>query len=50
MVAENTKKGTPPRRELTTNAHVEQLANTSELVHDEGIIHRDVCVSNIFSG
>ena len=33
---------------LLEKIHVEQLVNTLKVVHDEGIIHRDVRVSNIF--
>ena len=43
-----TPKGTPLTRQSITKIHVEQLVNTLKLVHDDGIIHRDVRVSNIF--
>lgn len=43
-----TPKGTPLTQQSITKTHVEQLVNVLKLVHDEGIIHRDVRVSNIF--
>jgi Protein kinase domain len=41
-------KGTPLTRENFAKVHVENLVNTLQVIHEAGIIHRDVRVSNIF--
>lgn len=41
-------KGISLKRENVTKQHIDRLVRTLKIIHDAGIIHRDVRVSNIF--
>ena len=47
LVADNTERDSTELGKIT-KIHVQRLVHTLKVVHDTGIIHRDVCVANIF--